>query len=105
MAKQAAVSQELIRRRWTESDAREVLAELDASGLFVTQFAAREGIDPQRLYSWRRRLTEPTAQTFVELRSTDAAPLEIVLRSGRIVRVPASFDAGALRRLLDALES
>ena len=29
---------------------------------------------------------------------------EIVLASGRIVRVPESFDAGALRRLLAVVE-
>ena len=29
---------------------------------------------------------------------------EVVLPSGRIVRVPESFDAGALRRLLDEVD-
>ena len=31
-------------------------------------------------------------------------PFEILLPSGRVVRVPATFDASALRRLLTVLE-
>jgi hypothetical protein len=34
----------------------------------------------------------------------DAAYFEIVLRSGTVVRVPASFDAEALARLLAVVE-
>jgi len=105
MSKQRSVSQELIRRRWSESDAHEVLHALEASGLLVTDFAAREGIDPQRLYGWRRRLTRTRAPEFVELRSGPAARMEIELSSGRVVRIPESFDPDALRRLLDVLES
>jgi hypothetical protein len=40
--------------RWTESQAREALAALDASGLSAFAFARREGLDTQRLYRWRR---------------------------------------------------
>ena len=36
--------------------------------------------------------------------SASSAPLELVLASGRIVRVPPDFDASALRRLVAALE-
>lgn len=42
-----------ISRRWTEDDARVVIAAQAASGLSVAAFAAREGIDPQRLYCQR----------------------------------------------------
>lgn len=60
-------------RRWTDDDARTVLAAQDASGLSVAAFAAREKIDPQRLNFWRRRLgsTAEAAQqaTFIEVRS------------------------------------
>ena len=37
-------------RRWTERDAREVLAALDRSGKSVSVFAAEHGLDPQRVY-------------------------------------------------------
>jgi|SRR5579872_3469771 len=106
------------RPRWTEQDAREVIAALERSGESVGAFAATHGLDPQRVYLWRRRLggrglggAEPT--TFRELivrpRETGAsldapgAAFEIVLASGDVVRVPPSFDATALARLLDVL--
>jgi len=96
-------------RRWTENDGRTVLAAQDASGLSVPAFAAREGLDPQRLYFWRRRLgnsAEPSeAPTFIEVRPAAARELvEIALRSGHVIRVAESIDAGVLRRLVDALE-
>lgn len=99
-------------RRWTDADARAALAALDASGLTVAAFAAREGLDPQRLYFWRRRLrtgsveAQPQPPTFIEvLRAAEREKLiEIILCSGRVVRVAESIDAGVLRRLVDALE-
>ncbi len=49
-------------RRWTEAEAREVVADLRSSGLTVEQFARRRGLDPQRLYRWRRRLAGDAAR-------------------------------------------
>jgi transposase-like protein len=102
------------RPRWTERDAREVIAALDRSGKPVSAFAAEHGLDPQRVYLWRRRLGRAERTIFQELivparaprPSADAAtesPFEIVLASGAVVRVPPSFDATALARLLDVL--
>ena len=97
-------------RRWTEDEARAVLAAQAASGLSVAAFAAREGLDPQRVYSWRRRLggsVEATsAPAFIEIRQRSAMGeiVEIALRCGRIVRVTESIDPNVLRRLVDALE-
>jgi hypothetical protein len=34
-----------------------------------------------------------------------AAPLEIVVRTGQVIRVPAQFDAARLRAVVAALES
>jgi len=104
MPKLRGVSQDLIRRRWTEENAREVLAALAASGLPVSEFAAREGLDPQRLYGWRRRLTATPGPAFVELRTGDVARIEVVLRTGHVLRLAESFDPDALRRVLDVLE-
>jgi hypothetical protein len=36
--------------------------------------------------------------------SVERERFEIVLPSGRVVRVPESFDAGTLRRLLDVVD-
>jgi transposase-like protein len=100
------------RLRWTEQDARNALAALHRSGKTVSVFAAEHGLDPQRLYSWRRRLGKAERTTFQELILRPAArisladgdtPFEVVLRSGVVVRVPASFNSAALERLLDVL--
>jgi transposase-like protein len=80
----------------------------------VSVFAAEHGLDPQRLYCWRRRLGEAGRTTFQELvvRSpariavTDGdAAFEVVLPSSVVVRVPASFEAASLERLLEVLRS
>lgn len=102
------------RRRWRAEEAREVLAELDASGLELVAFAQRAGIDPARLKRWRRALASSQEAMFEEVvRVSEAPPLvvgvaagwfEIVLTSGRVVRVPESFDASALGRLLLVVE-
>jgi transposase-like protein len=101
------------RPRWTEQEARAVLSALEHSRQPVSVFATEHGLDPQRLYSWRRRLGKAEPTTFRELivrpsavvspSPTSAAPFEIVLASGVVVRVPASFDAAALERLLEIL--
>lgn len=91
------------------------------SGLELRAFASQERLSLQRLAWWRWRLTRdgdfpsaaaapatalvPLAQpvSFVELASEPdphAAPIEVVLGNGRIVRVPAWFDDGALSRVL-----
>lgn len=95
-------------RRWTEEEAREAIAALDASGLSTAAFAVREGLDPQRLYWWRRRVATPRASVpaFVEVRtsSDDCEQVEVLLRSGRVLRVSAAIDAATLRRLVEALD-
>ena len=79
------------RLRWTEEDARNALKALEESGKPVSVFAAEHGIDPQRLYCWRRRLGRAERTTFRELivRPTARvsvigkdAPFELVLASG-----------------------
>ena len=99
--------------RWTSEYARQVLAHADQSGLTDHAFARQKGICPQRLWWWRKRLTEGAtpAQTpaapFVEVRLPAAMPRQpfaVQTRSGRTILVPAGFDAAELRRLLAALE-
>ena len=103
--------------RWTEAEAQEALADLERSGVGLRAFAAGAGLDPQRLIRWQRQLAAAKAPAFEEVGhrgvalvvraappERDAAPLELVLRSGRVVRVPASFDANALRRLMEIAE-
>ena len=100
------------RPRWTEQHAREVLDALVRSGKSVATFAADHGLDPQRIYSWRRRLGGAEPTRFQELIvhspasfsvASGASSFEIALATGEVVRVPSSFDAAALARLLDVL--
>jgi transposase-like protein len=96
------------RPRWTEQDARAVLAALEQSGQSVRVFAEAHGLDPQRLYEWRRRVAGGDRTTFRELvvrasSSRAESPFEIALASGVVVRVPSSFDEGALARLLSVV--
>ena len=97
-------------RRWTETEAREALNALDASGLSATEFAYRQGIDAQRLYWWRRRLANSRdvapAPSFVELTASSVGigHVEAILRSGRIMRFSAALETSVLRRLVAALE-
>ena len=72
----------------------------------------REGLDPQRLRRWAHDLEtvaepEPAAALppkFVEVRPRAVEPVEVVLRSGRVLRVAESIDTAALVRLVEALE-
>lgn len=99
-------------RRWTEADARVVLAALGASGLSTREFALREGLDAQRLYFWKRRLEScaaPAERTavvpaFVELRPRVPGHVEVVLCSGRVLRVSETIEPATLRRFLEILE-
>jgi transposase-like protein len=110
----------LHRRRWSDEDARAALADLEASGMGLTAFAIDVGLDAQRLTRWRRRLAAPEpTPVFEEVPFPAPAPapaievmtgaeqrdsFEIVLVSGRVVRVPATFDASALGRLLAVVD-
>jgi len=98
--------------RWTEQEAREAIATWERSGKSVRAFAAEHGLDPQRLYAWRRRLGEAERTTFREVivqppaqltAHSGPAPFEIALAGGVVVRVPPSFDATSLGRLLEVL--
>jgi transposase-like protein len=95
--------------RWTEAQAREVIAALERSGKPVSVFAAEHGLDPQRVYQWRRRVAggDPTMFREIVVRPSDpraqGSSFEVVLATGDIIRVPPSFDEAALARLLDVL--
>jgi transposase len=101
-------------RRWTEEEARAALAALAASGLSIREFASREGLDPQRLYTWRRKLGRaivvatmrtPPPPAFIELRAGGRPDrIDVLLRSGRRLRCAEQISLSTLRRLVDALE-
>jgi transposase-like protein len=97
------------RRRWTIADARAALADLDTCGLSLAAFAKREGLVAERLYRWRRRLGAgrtkiASAPAFVEVRARAPSTVEIVLCSGRTLRVSDTIESSALRHLVEVLD-
>lgn len=99
---------------WSVADARAVFVELAGSGLSLSEFARREGIEEGRLYRWRRQLGEHTerpaaarvsAPAVIELRAglRPAERVEIVLASGLTLRVTETIDPAALARLVAAV--
>jgi transposase len=111
------------RRRWSKSQKEAILAEVDAAGGSVSEIARRHGLHTSLLFRWRRdfgtKLAAPSSShpplAFVPLvlpaPMESAAPMpktdkvEIVLNSGRTVRIDADIDVVALRRLIAALEA
>ena len=89
------------RRRWPSEEARAVLERLRASGLSVREFAAVENLAVQRLYRWRAHLGSTSSGNgeFVEIKPAAFRVIEVVLRSGEMLRVPRDFDEETLRRL------
>lgn len=91
------------------------------SGLTAKEFAAESGINAGTLQFWRYKLRRPAPggrrrpsgagsllSSIVEVRPAAAPPesrFEIELGNGRRVRVPAAFDASALKALLAILEA
>jgi hypothetical protein len=110
------------RRRWKIAEARSVLAALATSGLSLPEFASQNGLEPQRLRRWQRRLarevrvrrpagvtraasTTSQAPAVIELRPSQRSvePIELVLGSGVTLRVAETIDPTALARLVTAL--
>lgn len=96
---------------WSAEEAREALADQQASGLSVIAFAERAGLQAQRLFVWRRRLAAesvgPSAvPPFIEIRSSPppTQPIELVLRNGVVLRVPPHVEPETVARWVAALE-
>jgi hypothetical protein len=84
-----------------------------ASGLTAAQYGEKAGVNPRTLTYWKWRLGRERGEgaspkgavaTLVEFRAPEDTRMELILSGGRRVRVPTSFDAPALRRLIDVLE-
>jgi transposase-like protein len=101
-------------RRRRREEQRRLIQEWKESGESAAAFAARIGVVSNTVYRWRAALTdavpkipESTLSRIVEVR-TAAMPADTHFEieiGGRLVRVPASFDEGGLRRLLRVLEA
>ena len=111
-------------KQWDEEQARRELSDFRESGEPREEFARRRGYSAERLRRWSQRLESATVALSpsppplllpVRLRSEPersapvspraASPVEVVLRSGRLLRVHPGFDAAALAALVQTLES
>src|SRR5262249_40881822 len=103
---------------------RRVLVRWERSGLSLREFGQKRKIPLSTLTWWRqvfRRAGEPVSATpkggpvagavvFTEVARPATLPvtpavLEIVLRNGHVVRVPAGADTDALQRVLQVLQA
>jgi hypothetical protein len=104
----------MARQRHDERFWRERVERWRASGLSAGEFATREGLRVERLSFWKRRLRASSAMAVagvsfakvtVQPVVPEAAPepLEVVLRTGHMIRVRARFDESVLLRLVTVL--
>jgi hypothetical protein len=102
---------------------RRVLQRWERSGLTLKAFGERERIAASRLGWWRHVFRQAELQRvssvsmgsrvagsrFVEVQRAAVLPcspgvIEVVLRSGHVLRVPAGIEAGAVRVVVSALD-
>jgi transposase len=84
------------------------LLRFERSGLSVCAFCDREGVSTPSFYAWRRRLrSAPAADAdgprFLPIQVLAAAPVELVLPSGAVLRLTAGCDLAFVRALVDSL--
>jgi hypothetical protein len=98
---------------WRAEDARVLVEAWQRSGQRLSAFASRHGIRPERLARWADRLKHEEAVGFHRVRLVNgdrvveraAEPIEILLGSGRSVRVPSGFATEDLERVLMVLRA
>ncbi|MBK8172008.1 MAG: hypothetical protein IPK60_16910 [Sandaracinaceae bacterium] len=98
------------RKGMSAEAARAWLSEQELSGESIHDFAVSRGLTPSTLYLWRRRFASSPALVRVHVKEAPAplrttSALEVVTRSGHVVRIAHDFDTAALARLLRVLES
>jgi transposase len=108
------------RRRWSIEQKQRILAEALSVPRNISATARRHGLSPAQLFTWCRLAREgrlatgeaagfapvliaPEASAFAGSPAM-AGVMEIELAGGRRVRIDASVDAAALRRVIEVLE-
>lgn len=79
-----------------------------SANLSVSAFCAAEGVSLNSFFYWKRRLASAAAATdssplFLPVRIAAAAPIEIVLANGTLLRIAPGCDLAFLRSLLASL--
>jgi len=104
-----------MRRHHDPERIESLLARRERRGLTWFQLSAESGVPATTLQWWQRRLRQPKRRrraSFVPVAITESTPpaappvaLEVVLRTGARIQVPAGFDPEHLRRVVEALET
>ena len=90
-----------------ESEQRNIVDGWAESGLTQRAYCEQVGIPLSTFTLWRRRAAEDSSPLrLVEVKTpVPASAYEVVLRGGRVLRVPERFDPATLSSLVAALES
>lgn len=123
------MSQEILvgperRRRWSDGEKISIVVEAAEPGVTVAEIARRHGITRQQIYQWRSdmrhgRLVDANGGPFLAVEFVgsvggDGEPpdvpvndalIEVSLRKGRVLRVPASIPPATLTSLIRATEA
>ena len=110
------------RRRWSDAEKLEILAEAFRPGVRVCDVIARREVSSSLIYTWRKQLHEgrlagvvPSLPVFAKVRVAESSPpapqlvagssglIQIELPGGVRVSVNADVDADALSRVLSVL--
>jgi transposase len=110
------------RRRWSEEERRQLVAEAFAPGAVVAHVARRRGVAESCFYAWRKRYADDAgdrpqlipvvvADTPAAARSRQAAPTSsctvavVTLPDGTRVEIAGGYPRATLRALIAALRS
>lgn len=111
------------RRRWSDEEKLAIVASVGVYGATVTRVAQHHDVTRQQIYSWRHELKRkglwspdlgtvflpvdiPAAEApAAEPAAFPSVPVELRLASGRCLRFSSDLDAGALIRLIHAVEA
>lgn len=127
MARMEIVARRERRRNWSDEEKLRLLNEAEARGLSFAEFARRNDLYPQQLYTWRREFRalwaakrEPidnvtflpvelhasTSTTVAQCADTKSAGdmIEVSLSNGRVLRAPIDIAADRLGALVRVLE-
>jgi len=112
------------RRRWSTAEKQRLVADSVSSGLSVAEFARRHDVHPNLLHAWRRRAKVGALSALADAGARlvpvtiaaerpaahparddeGGAAIEVVLRNGRLLRVPERASSRRVAQLADALE-
>ena len=111
------------RRRWSDDQKLSIVMEVGVRGATVAEVARRHDLTRQHIYQWRRELrrkglwpgSDETVfraldsagedRTVERVATSSAAPVEIVLRNGRELRLHGGLGDDDLARLIRLVET